>query len=99
MRPNVRLRLAKRPIASVFVRGRPIKIPPIYLWVVQHDRFSSWYWRDPYGFRTQFGDPRSDWGPRERAHHFRSEEEARDRLKETGYRGRLIKMTIGEVLP
>jgi hypothetical protein len=100
VRLDVRLFLSDLPIIGRYVDTPMVPIPGVYAWIVRHDRFRSWYWRDPYGFRTNYGDPRSDWGPEEKAYRFRSEREARQRLEETGQPGHLVKVTLREeVLP
>ena len=100
MRLDIRLFLSDLPIIGRYVDTPMVPIPGVYHFIVQHEWFSTWYWRDPYGYRAQYGDPRSDWGPQDKAHRFRSEEEATERLAELGYRGRIIRLTVREeILP
>jgi len=76
---SIRLWAANRPVLALIVRGRPILLPVRTLYIVRHPRFALW-WRDPWQLRTNAGDPRSDWGPRERAYRFGSTDAANHAL-------------------
>ena len=84
-----------RPILGLFVADVPLSVPAVHAWIVRHRRLGL-FWRDPYGVRARFGDPRSDWGREDRAWRFTTEAEARRQIIEQDVPGVLVRLTVRE---
>ena len=82
-----------RPVVSLFIKDRFTGFPPKYFYVVRNHRISR-YWRDPYGLRSNAGDPRSDWGERDQAWKFGTEESANQIMGEFGVTGSVEKIQL-----
>lgn len=92
---HVREFFASLPITGRFVKSEPIPIPTVYAWVVRHRRLGL-YWRDPYQYRANAGDPRSDWGRYEQAWRFTSSDIAGRLIIEHQIPGELVRLVVRE---